>query len=80
MDLIKSLSDLLAKDAGPTIAELKKALTDSELNLITTPATTTAPSNSGGGGKMHRKKKTGISRRIRRSRVGANTRRSREFY
>ena len=79
MKLIKSLSDLLdatngnAADKGkPTFEELKKALTESGL--------TPAAGGSGGGGKMHRKKKTGISRRIRRSRVGANTRRSREFY
>ena len=72
MKLINSLSALLAKDPPAiTFAELKKALTESQL--------IGAPSSSGGG-KMHRKKKTGISRRIRRSRVGANTRRSREFH
>ena len=83
MDLIKSLSDLLTDDDAtgtasnkgkPTFAELKQALNKSEL---IPPAVVEAKA---GGGKMHRKKKTGISRRIRRSRVGANTRRSREFY
>ena len=72
MALIKSLSVLLAKDTAPTLAELKETLDKS--GLIPTAG------GGGGGGKMHRKKKTGISRRIRRSRVGANTRRSREFY
>jgi len=78
MTLIKSLSTLLDK-GSLTFAELKTALDNSGLLTATATATAPAATKKGGGGGL-RKKKTGISRRIRRSRVGANTRKSREFY
>ena len=69
MNILTSLQKML-DTRNPSFDEISQILNDngiiSSLVLV------------GGGGL--RKKKTGISRRIRRSRVGANTRRSREFY
>ena len=69
MNILTSLQKML-DTRNPSFDEISQILNDngiiSSLVLV------------GGGGL--RKKKTGISRRIRRSRVGANTRKSREFH
>jgi hypothetical protein len=73
--ILTRLQSLLSNGGTPKFNEISKILADNGI-----PKYDGEAMGGGGGGKMHRKKKTGISRRIRRSRVGANTRRSREFH